>query len=116
MGYTTGMKIGLQIALIEIDLLNLCDFIEAQIEKRKTGCLKHNIRVASYNLETALFKISKGYNIECCMLHALYKLENAECKVHWLVCRGWITQELADTILSKLTQAQEEIVAILNAI
>jgi len=116
MGFTTNTNIGFKIALVEIDLLNLNDFIEEEIDWWKRWCLQNHIRSATYILEAALIKISLGCNIECCLSHALYKLEKAECKVHWLVCKGWITQELADTILFKLNQAQEDLQAILNAI
>ena len=118
MGYTTGADIGLQIALTEIDLLNLNDFIREEINLccRFRWCLNNLIRSATYMLETALIKISMDYNIECTLTLALYKLKKAECKVHWLLWKGWITQELADTTLFKLNQAQEDIEAILITI
>ena len=116
MGYTTGSEIGYQIALVEIDLLNLNDLIEEQINLCCCfrWCLNNLIRSATYMLESALIKISVGCNFECCLHHALYKLEKAEEKVHWLLRKGWITQELADTILLKLNQAQADLEAILN--
>ncbi|MHA2276655.1 MAG: hypothetical protein ACXAC2_12845, partial [Candidatus Kariarchaeaceae archaeon] len=116
MGYTTNTIIGFKIALIEIDLLNLNDLIIEELGWWSGWCLKHHIRLATHMLEAALIRLSLGYDVECYLLHALYKLEKAECKVHWLLCKGWITQDLADTILSKLHQAQEDVDAILTVI
>jgi hypothetical protein len=116
MGYTTNTIIGFKIALLEIDLLNLNDLIEEGIHLWKQWCLHNHIQSAAYMLEAALIKISLLCNIECCLSHALCKLEKAECKVNWLLWKGWITQELADTILFKLNQAQENIEAILSSI
>ena len=116
MGYTTGTNIGLQIALIEIDLLNLNDFIGEEVDWSKRWCLKTKIRFVTYLLESALFKISMGCDLECTLLYSLSKLEEAKYKVHLFSSKGWITQELADIILLKLNQAQEDIEAILNII
>ncbi|MFX1479005.1 MAG: hypothetical protein ACFFCI_12810, partial [Promethearchaeota archaeon] len=116
MGYTTNTIIGFKIALVDIDLLNLNDLIEEEIHWWKGWCLQHYIGSASCILELALIKISLDCNIECFLSNALYKLEKAEYKVHWLVCKGSLTQELADTILFRLNQAQEDIEAILSSI
>jgi hypothetical protein len=118
MGYTTGTNTGYKIALVEIDLLNLKDLIEEEIISchKFRWYLKNLIRTATFMLESAIIKISMGYSIECCLHHALYKLKKAECQVIHLVCQGELTQELADIILFKLNQAQQDITAIFNSI
>jgi hypothetical protein len=118
MGFTTGTEIGYRIALVEIDLLNLNDLIEKEANQvyRFRWCLKNHIRSATYRLEYALVKVSLGLDVSCTLTQVLEKLDRAKLEVERKLARGEISQELADIVLLKLNQSQEDIMDIQNSI
>ena len=116
MGASTGKEQGYTIASIEVDLLNLYDFIEEEINWRKSWSLKYLLRSATRMLERAIFKISMNLNIECLLECALRKLEWAMCKVNRLLDRGKITQELANLLLDKINQSYTDIEVVKNSL
>jgi len=116
MGASTGTEQGYNIASIEIDLLNLMDFIEDEIDWRDRWCLNYLFRSATRMLEIAIFKISMNLDINCTLTCVQWKLERAVCKVNRLLDRGKITQELADIILDKINQAYIDIEVVKTSI
>ncbi|MBA7557883.1 hypothetical protein ES705_50661 [subsurface metagenome] len=116
MGVSTGTEQGYKIASIEIDLLNLMDFIEDEIDWRNRWCLSYLLRSATRMLEITIFKISMNLDIECILACAQWKLVRAICKVNRLLDRGKISQELADILLDKINQAYTDIEVIKNPI
>jgi len=112
MGTSVGTEHGYDIALIEVDLLNLNDFIEEEINCWNRWCLRSRIRCATLMLEAAIFKISLDHDFECMLACAQHKLDMAECEVNRLLDKGKISQELADTLLLEINQAQANIEAV----
>ncbi|MFX0086995.1 MAG: hypothetical protein ACFFAU_15160 [Candidatus Hodarchaeota archaeon] len=104
MGVSTDPKIGYEIALIKIELLNLYDFIELSVSSNYKSSLNNYIKEAEKDLETALFKISMDNNPNCSLMSAQWKLEKAIWKVNWILDKGKISQELADIMLEKINQ------------
>ena len=115
-GTTSGTEQGIPLALIEIDLLNLNDFIEEEINCWNRKCLTCYIDSATKSLEIAIFKASMDRDLECALSCAQWKLELAKNKVNCLLNKGRISQELADTILLEIEQAQNDIEAVKNSL
>lgn len=109
MGFIPGTEIGHQIALIEIKLLNLKDFIDDEINWWRGMFLKNHIRYAINKLESALFKISLGIDIEWSLKQAIKKLDKALDDTNHLLRKGIISQELADIIQEELSKANADI-------
>ncbi|MFX0075822.1 MAG: hypothetical protein ACFE96_10295, partial [Candidatus Hermodarchaeota archaeon] len=104
MGVSTDPEIGYEIALTEIELLDLYDFIELNVSSWYRSSLNNYIKGAAKELETALFKISMDINPNCSYMCAQWKLDKALCKVNWLLDRGKISQDLADILFEKINQ------------
>ncbi|MFX1442039.1 MAG: hypothetical protein ACFFHV_01385, partial [Promethearchaeota archaeon] len=113
-GVTSGTEQGIPLALIEINLLNLNDFIEDELDWWNRKCLTCCIDGAAKALEIAIFTASMDRDFDCMLCCAQWKLELAKDKVNCLLHIGKISQELADTILSEIEQAQNDIEAIKN--
>lgn len=105
-GASTGVKQGVDISYIEVELLNLVDLIEPNIKFRS---LTNNIRVAAEILEIAIIRISLNKNPKGLLCYVQGKLEYAICKVDHLLRKERISQELADYIINKLSQQIEAI-------
>ena len=116
LGTTSGTEQGIPLALIEINLLNLNDFIEDEINWCNRKCLTCYIDSATKSLEIAIFKASMDRDLECALSCAQWKLELAKKKVNCLLNKGKISQELADTILLEIEQAQNDIEAVKNSL
>jgi hypothetical protein len=104
MGVSTDPEVGYDTALIEIELLNLYDFVEQNVSSWYRSSLNNYIKGAAKELETALFKISMDINPNCSFTCAQWKLDKAICKVNWLLDKGKISQELADILFEKIDQ------------
>jgi len=109
MGISVGTEISYNIALIEIDLLNLNDLIKEEIDWCNRKCLEIFIRLAATTLERAIIKSSLDFNIEPTLTRAQQYLEFAKIKVNCMLNSGKITQDLADILLTKINQAKENI-------
>lgn len=109
MGTSTGTEQGVSLAYIEVDLLNLRDFIEKEVEWREAFCLYLFLKLATCTLEKAIFKISMEEDIGCLLYCVQWKLDIAACLAECLLQKGIITQEVADIILNSITQAQADI-------
>lgn len=109
MGTSTGTEQGVRLAYIEVDLLNLRDFIEDEVEWSEVFCLYIFLKLATCSLEKAIFKISMEEEIGCLLFCVQWKLDIAACLAECLLQKGIITQEVADIILGSITQALEEI-------
>ena len=116
MGLTIGTEQAYNIALIEVDLLNLNDFIQEEICWWNRWGLISYIKSATRMLEMAIFSIYVDRDIDTLLTCAQYKLNKAKCKVYRLLNKGRISPELADILVFKITQAQESIEAIKNSL
>jgi hypothetical protein len=116
LGTTSGTEHGIPLALIEINLLNLNDFIEEEINCCNRKCLTCYIECVTKSLEIAIFKASMDHNLKCALSCAQWKLELAKNKVNCLLNKGKISQELADTILLEIEQAQCDMEVLKNSL
>jgi hypothetical protein len=116
LGTTSGTEQGIPLALIEINLLNLNDFIEDNINWWDRKCLTCYIECATKSLEIAIFKASMDHGLECALSCVQWKLELAKNKVNCLLNKGKISQDLADIILFEIEQAQNDIEAVKNTL
>jgi len=104
MGVSTDTDIGYDIALIEVEMLNLFDFIEQEVSWSHRSNLNNLIRVAAEKLELAIIEISISMNPEVFLTEAQWKLGKAEDEVTRLLNKGRISQELADILFEKINQ------------
>jgi len=116
LGTTSGTEHGIPLALIEINLLNLNDFIEDEINWWNRKCLTCHIDSAAKSLEIAIFKASMDRDLECALSCAQWKLELAMKKVNCLLNKGEFSQEIANTILIEIEQVQGDIEVVKNSI
>ena len=116
MGSSVSIEQGYNVAVIEVDLLNLNDFIEAEMSWWNGRCLTRYIKSATIILEVAIFKISMDLDIEHTLTGAQCKLNRARYKINRLLNRGKISQELADILLLKIDHAIENIETIKNSL
>ncbi len=116
LGTTSGTEHGIPLALIEINLLNLNDFIEEEINCWNRKCLTCYIECATKSLEIAIFKALTDRGLECALSCAQWKLELAKKKVNCLLNKGKISQELAESILLEIEQAQNDIGVVKNSL
>ena len=116
MGASVGTEQAYNIALIEVKLLNLNDFIEEELNWWISRCVRNHISSAARYLECAIFKLSINADIDCALTKAQWKLEMAECKIKCLLKRGKISQDLADNLLQKIEDVQTDIEKVKNLI
>ncbi|MFW9880502.1 MAG: hypothetical protein ACFFG0_46125 [Candidatus Thorarchaeota archaeon] len=115
MGESVGVEQSINIAFIEIDLLNLNDLIHENISWSIRFFLESLIYGAVFCLEGALFKIVLDLSTECMLTSAQIALDNASAEVDDLLNSGEISQELADILKSKIIQAQVDIEMVKNS-
>ena len=116
MGASVGTEQAYDIALIEVELLNLNDFIDEELNWRNSRCLGNYISSAAKFLEWTIIKLSMEADVECTLTMAQWKLEMAQCKINCLLKRGKISQDLADTLKQKIEDAQTDIEEVKNLI
>jgi len=109
MGASIGIELGYDIAYIEIDLLNLVDFIEENIGYCNRWFLTYLLRATIHKLEKVMFKISMNQNIEYILESAQKQLDLAICNVNYLLNRGKISEELADSLIYRINQIYTDI-------
>ncbi|MFW9878909.1 MAG: hypothetical protein ACFFG0_38000 [Candidatus Thorarchaeota archaeon] len=115
MGESVGVEQSISIAFIEIDLLNLNDFIHENLNWTSRFFLESLIYGAVFWLEGALFKIVLDLSTECMLTRAQIALDNALTEVDDLLNSGKISQEIADILKSKIVQAQVDIEMVKNS-
>ena len=108
-GASTGKEAGSEVALIEIDLLNLIDFIEEKRGWLQQWDLTNLIESAARTLETTFIMISRGQDIDYVLTAVQWKLNLVQYKIQQLVETGKITPELADILLQSIQQITEKI-------
>lgn len=111
-GASVGTEQAYNIALIEIQLLDLQDFIEEEIQCCVGICLSYMISHSAGLLELALFKISMGYNIEWILEYTQCKLERTISKINSFLERGRISEDVANYLIERLSKIIEDIAII----
>ncbi|MFX1418424.1 MAG: hypothetical protein ACFE9N_05835 [Promethearchaeota archaeon] len=108
-GATVGSEQAFSIALIEVRLLNLKDFIEDQIHCYIGKYLRGMISCSAKLLELALIKISKGESIECILNCVQWKLDHILSKINCLLEKGKISEEVANYLIENISEIIESI-------
>ncbi|MFX1315028.1 MAG: CARDB domain-containing protein [Promethearchaeota archaeon] len=114
MGSSICSPLAYDIALIEVELLNLNDFIEKEISCCTGKYLSNNVYWASTMLEFALFKISMGYSIECILECTQWKLERVIWTINWYLNKGRISEDLANYLNEEITRIIDTIEILLT--
>ncbi|MFX0083750.1 MAG: hypothetical protein ACFE94_18520, partial [Candidatus Hodarchaeota archaeon] len=109
MGTSTGSEQAYDIAYIEVDLLNLSDFIEEEISCCAGKYLSRKVYCASKMLEIAIFKIAMDEDIECVLNCVQWKLERVIWKINWYLNKGRISEDLANYIIGEIIRINEAI-------
>ncbi|MFW9942995.1 MAG: hypothetical protein ACFFFT_18305 [Candidatus Thorarchaeota archaeon] len=115
MGESVGVEQSTNIAQIEIELLNLNDFIDENIDDTDSFILRASIAGAIASLEGALFKIVLDLGTECMLTGAQVALDHSLSEVDNLLNSAKISQELADTLKYEIMQIQVEIELVKNS-
>lgn len=109
MGASLDSEMGSNTADVEINLLNLIDYIEKTIKNNPIMCLQHLIKSASFKLDLTMIFLSLGKN-PCHLLHcAQVKLQRVISKVDYLLNKEKISQNVGEYIKEILTNAIEDI-------
>ena len=109
MGASISMEIGNHIALIEVDLLDLADYIEENVDCKGSRSLEAKIESAAILLEGSLFLISINETPNSLLEYAQYTLDGGINKVNQLLIKGRISQELAEYLNNTISQLIEDI-------
>jgi len=109
MGASTCAEIGKEIALIEVKLLDLADFIEENVDCEGFRSLEAKIESAAILLQCALYLISFNENPNSTLDCAVYQLEHGINEVNQLLIKGRISQELAEYLNNTISQLIEDI-------
>lgn len=102
MGASTGSEQGYDIAYIEVDLLDLSDFIEREIPYFIGKYLSRKVYYTSKMLEIAIFKITIGKDIKCILRYAQWKLEQVIWKINGYLNKGRISEDIAHRIIDEI--------------
>ncbi|MFX0104912.1 MAG: hypothetical protein ACFE75_05435, partial [Candidatus Hodarchaeota archaeon] len=96
-----GISSGYNIALIEVELLNLADFVE-ELEDLDTKYLEKLIRLSALHLELAIIKLSRGINPDSTLSNAQKFIERAKEEVNNLLENYEITEDIVTKLLETL--------------
>jgi hypothetical protein len=109
MGVSSGTELGANLAQIEVNLLNLGDYIEDNVNWSYRCCLMFLLKTAAGMIEKVIIMSSMNLDIGCKLYCVRCILEFSGCIVSCLLNRGLISQEVANTILDGITQSLEDI-------
>lgn len=116
MGSSVGTNQGRDIASIEVNLLDLSDFVADEISRMDRACLNGLINIAALRLEAAIFEIALDIDTECTLTAAQHALDDAKTEVNNLSSSGTISQDLANSIIETIIGAQVNIEMAKNSI
>lgn len=108
-GASVGSEQAYNIALIEVELLNLKDFIDDEIQCCIGRYLSNMISCSAGFLELALIKISMDYSIECILSCIQWKLERTVSKINHFLEKGKISEEVANYLIENITEIIESL-------
>lgn len=104
MGVSTSIEEAIDIAYLEVDLLNLGDLINREIPYCSGRYLSWKVHCASKVLEKALFMSTKGEDIECLLKCTQWKLGHIISKINWDLNKGRVSEELANYLIEEITR------------
>ncbi|MFX1380111.1 MAG: hypothetical protein ACFFA4_13570, partial [Promethearchaeota archaeon] len=97
--YVKGINCGYDIASIEVELLNLGDFIEEQLGDCGSKYLEHLIKLSAMQLELAIIKLSRDIDPDTALSLAKQFIDRAREEVLNLLEKNKISEDIASTIL-----------------
>ncbi|MFX0024019.1 MAG: hypothetical protein ACFE9S_16955 [Candidatus Hermodarchaeota archaeon] len=114
MGASTGSELAYDIAYLEVELLNLNDYIEEELPCCVRKYLGRKIWCASKLLEIAIFRISEGKEIDCLLRCAQWKLEWTLHKIDCLLEKGKISEVQASYLQGEISEIITKIESLNN--
>jgi hypothetical protein len=108
-GASLGSELVNNIVYIEIDLLNLIDYIKDNTDGCSIRCLRNRIRSSCLKLNLAIIFLLMEKNPDQILDRAQFQLQRAICKVNILLKKGVISQEIGNNIKSIVLQSIEGI-------
>jgi hypothetical protein len=100
--YVKGISCGYDIASIEVELLNLEDFIEEQLGDCSCKYLEHLIKLSSMQLELAIIKLSRDIDPDSALSLAKQFIDRAREETLNLLEENKISVDLSSKLLDSL--------------
>lgn len=114
MGASTGSELAHELGFLEVELLNLHDFIEQELPCCVGKYLSRKIWCASKMLEITIFRISEGEDIDCLLRCAQCMLEKTMNKIDCFLERGKISEAQASYLIGKILEIMGKIESLPN--
>jgi hypothetical protein len=107
--YVKGINCGYDIASIEVELLNLGDFVEEQLGDCVSKHLERLIRLSVLQLELAIIKLSRDIDADSALSLAQQFIDRAREEVHTLLEKNKISKDIANMLLDILNECYRKI-------
>ncbi|MFX1389735.1 MAG: hypothetical protein ACFE9Z_06730 [Promethearchaeota archaeon] len=104
MGVSTGLENAIDIAYLEVELLDLGDDIEEELPNCLGKYLSRRVHCASKMLEIALFMMVKDKGSECLLKYTQWKLKQVIWKIGFYLNKGRISEDLANFLIENITR------------
>jgi len=109
MGASTDSELAYEIGVLEVELLNLRDYIEQELPYCARKYLSKKIWHASKILEIAIFRISEGNDVECLLKCAQWMLDKTMNKIDCFLEGGKISEAQANYLKVKVLEIMGKI-------
>jgi len=100
--YATSINYGYDIATLEVDLLNLADFVEEELGGSGSKYLEKLIKLSALHLELAIMKLSRGINPDSTLSSAQRFVERAIEEAHDILENNESTEAIICLLLETL--------------
>ncbi|MFX0007070.1 MAG: Ig domain-containing protein, partial [Promethearchaeota archaeon] len=107
--YVKGISCGYDIASIEVELLNLEDFIEEQLGDCNCKYLEHLIKLSAMQLELAIIKLSRDINPDSALSLAKQFIDRAREETLDLLENNKISVDISSILLDSLNNCYSKI-------
>jgi hypothetical protein len=102
--YVKGITCGYDIASIEVELLNLGDFVEEQLGDCVSRYLERLIKLSALQLELAIIKLSRDIDADSALTLAQQFIDRAREEVYNLLEKNKISEYIANILLDTLNE------------
>jgi hypothetical protein len=100
--YATSINYGYDIATLEVDLLDLADFVEEELGGSGSKYLEKLIKLSALHLELAIMKLSRGINPDSTLSSAQRFVERAIEEAHDILENNESTEAIICLLLETL--------------
>ncbi|MFX0048768.1 MAG: hypothetical protein ACFE8G_11450 [Candidatus Hermodarchaeota archaeon] len=107
--YVKDINCGFDIASIEVELLNLADFVQEELGDCDSKYLERLIKLSALQLELAIIKLSRDINPDSTLSLAQRFIDRARQEVNKLLESGKISENVACSLLNTLDYCYFEI-------